>query len=616
VTSFLVQCGGGSSRPAARAAEKVQVRLYKPNATASFQFWNLTHALLQNLSPRYQDLLEIAAYVYIADTECKRWSERDLLNTRWQRDFQFIVPVQEPDFWNNELVKESLQAALARVTGDSFQFRFTKRRRPTEQLFFKWEHLDATGPIPNCVSLLSGGADSLAGALYLLEELRLTPLLVSHRSVAVLDTRQQRLANSLRERYGASSLGHVSLWLHRKGSQAREVSQRSRGFLFLALATVVAKQLGIGVVFVPENGPVSLNVRKLQQSYSTTLSQTTHPEFITAFERLANLVGGVPLSITNPFILETKVEVLNRLRQHKAERLLEETVSCAHTQGRSTLQPHCGVCSQCVDRRFASIAAGLEHYDDASRYERDIFREDIPEGESRMQVESHLRFASRIARSSDEAILSEYPELLEAAAALGLPLMEAISELVKMLQRHAQQITGALGQMMSSAMSEMLAGELPLHCAIRLAANAEHLRELPERTAAALAAILRPAFPLAFQSRQPDNEREIQDHAESILRTHGSGWLREGPLLPFTVVKTKPDFARKDLPFFVEMKYPKTRERLNTIVTEITSRITIYSDQGASVLFVVYDPARTITDDDAFVRPLRDHKRVFVEIVR
>ena len=44
------------------------------------------------------------------------------------------------------------------------------------------------------------------------------------------------------------------------------------------------------------------------------------------------------------------------------------------------LHPHCGQCSQCIDRRFAILAAGQEHEDPAEAYKVDLF---LGERESR-----------------------------------------------------------------------------------------------------------------------------------------------------------------------------------------------------------------------------------------
>ena len=52
------------------------------------------------------------------------------------------------------------------------------------------------------------------------------------------------------------------------------------------------------------------------------------------------------------------------------------------------------------------------------------------------------------------------------------------------------------------------------------------------------------------------------------------------------------------------------------IITEITSRITIYRDQGAFVLFVVYDNDDFIVNDEEFIRDLEKHDKIRVIVVR
>jgi hypothetical protein len=48
----------------------------------------------------------------------------------------------------------------------------------------------------------------------------------------------------------------------------------------------------------------------------------------------------------------------------------------------------------------------------------------------------------------------------------------------------------------------------------------------------------------------------------------------------------------------------------------MTSRITIYSHQGAWILFIVYDPKRAITNDDDFRGTFESHEGVWIGIVR
>jgi hypothetical protein len=52
--------------------------------------------------------------------------------------------------------------------------------------------------------------------------------------------------------------------------------------------------------------------------------------------------------------------------------LIGISASCADTHNRTTQHPHCGRCSQCVDRRFAALASGLDLKDPAEAYALDL----------------------------------------------------------------------------------------------------------------------------------------------------------------------------------------------------------------------------------------------------
>ncbi|HET7552698.1 MAG TPA: hypothetical protein VFK04_15505 [Gemmatimonadaceae bacterium] len=428
---------------------------------------NVTNAIVRNLQPRSRDLLEIAAYVYLADTEVVRWSERDLLNKKWVRDFHFVIPVSDPAFWSSAPVSEQLSRTLGTASGDTFSFTFAKGSpSEAEQLF---TGVDTPFPGADTICLFSGGADSLAGVVYACESMGKHPLLVSHRSSSRLDSRQGNLRELLNQRRGTKRpLSHVSVWLNRDGSQAKETSQRTRGFLFLTLATVIARELGISQVIVPENGPVSINLRKLQQSYGATLSRTTHPALLAEYQTLVRALGGTDVSFVNPFLFSTKTDVLGVLDRHGVGDLLQESVSCAHIQGQTNAQPHCGVCSQCIDRRVASIAACMEAYDPSDRYEHDIFTEAVPDGEPRQQVESHARLIARILTLSEEALADEFSDLAALSTALPGPASKNAERLMRMMMKYALDYELAFERQFIAHKRAVITGKLPGSCLLRL----------------------------------------------------------------------------------------------------------------------------------------------------
>jgi hypothetical protein len=165
-----------------------------------------------------------------------------------------------------------------------------------------------------------------------------------------------------------------------------------------------------------------------------------------------------------------------------------------------------------------------------------------------------------------------------------------------------------------------VSGVLPATCLIRLVASGDHLKDNRLHIVQRLVAAIASGLPPIFRDRIPTDEREVQNAVEGILQALRMDLHREVPLLPFAGISTKPDFA--NLPeggrgwLFVEMKYPATRARVNGIVTEITSRVRIYTKQDALVLFAVYDPRRHIVNDEQFKADCSGEDGVWVETMR
>jgi hypothetical protein len=60
------------------------------------------------------------------------------------------------------------------------------------------------------------------------------------------------------------------------------------------------------------------------------------------------------------------------------------------------LHPHCGHCSQCIDRRFAVLAAGQENEDPAEAYKVELFTDERPPGPDREMSLAYVRSARLI----------------------------------------------------------------------------------------------------------------------------------------------------------------------------------------------------------------------------
>lgn len=620
MNSTLVLCNHGDSKALPQNFDAtLNINPTPPDQNLQLHVDNISHQILSNVNPLAHDLLEIAGYTYYADCSIKRGEEANIYADRWQRKFELVVPVSDPTRWDNPEIKSVLKETLEFLTGDEFSFNFIECGPRPRQLYLNLGDSLPAFPGSDCLCLFSGGIDSLVGSLFLLKERNERPLLVSHRSVPVMDKRQKHLVKLVQDRNQEWQFPHLSVWINRMGNRAVENTQRSRSFLYLSIASAVAFQLGMEKIYVCENGVVSLNIPISGQTVGTMLTRTTHPKFLALFNEFIKKLFKKDFSVENPFIFCTKTELLDMLTRWDQSELLQATVSCSYTQGKTKMQPQCGTCSQCIGRRFSVVAAGLEGHDRPEYYEKDVFLDSLEEGRETAFAEGYVRTAFEIIELDDVQFFSRYPELEEAVHFLGIPPDDCGQKLYDLFQRHATEVVkGATGKC-NVHQKELLAGKLPDNCLISMLAHRRHLLNPLEVYADKIARILGVGLRINFQTEKPQKEPRLQESAQAALAAADERLRRESPMLSYSVVSTKPDFAdTRDYNslLFIELKLVTNRPKLNKIITEITSRITIYRDQGAFVLFVVYDNDDFIVDDEEFVRDLEKHDKIKVIVVR
>ena len=436
-----------------------EIRQWGHKADLTLRIENLTHALLTGVGGRATDLVRIASYAYAADQLVSRGGEADVYGRQWRREFAVCLPVNEPVFWNRAGIRRRLQETLSFLTEDRWDFAFSEAPAEADQLPLKLGEKELHGT-PDSVTLFSGGADSLCAAVEAVQKGR-RPVLVSHRSAPNVSSRQQQLVKELRRRFPEWDFPHVSVWVHRMGSEPKETTQRTRSFLFACLGAVVAGELQLQDVALPDNGVVSLNLPINDQLTGALASRSTHPKFLALFNDLLQSVLRRPVLVSNPLWKRTRSETLDVLRRAKAMELLQETVSCSNARGRTLVQPHCGVCSQCVDRRFGSVAAGLEEHDLAERYGVDIFRHSLPEGPARSLLISYITFARQVRKASPDDLFNLFPQLADCILSGDPDPGQTAGVVTDLLQRHAKTTLGVLEEQIIGQGAMAAAGELP-----------------------------------------------------------------------------------------------------------------------------------------------------------
>jgi hypothetical protein len=292
-------------------------------------------------SIRVWDFVSIALAVAAADLSCKRSSSAD----GWTRIIEVDVYLYEAAPWLSQ--KLLLEKTLRTLTGDFWTLNFISGGEPPPQASIRVSY-DA-----DCISLLSGGMDSLIGAIDLTAAGR-KPLFVS-QVVRGDRATQEMFANALGAR------GRCFCWSHPVSNLNRcETSTRARSIIFFAFGLLAAASLNPSAdapieIIVPENGFMSLNPPLNAGRSGSFSTKTTHPVYVSGLQEILDAVN-IPVKLSFPYRFKTKGEILGEcLDQVKLIDLIGRSTSCGKF-GRYGLI-HCGRCLPCMVRRAAFLKA-------------------------------------------------------------------------------------------------------------------------------------------------------------------------------------------------------------------------------------------------------------------
>lgn len=292
------------------------------------------------------DFLTLALAISAADHAV----ERSLSADGWTRTIELEVALCAPAPFE-ELTAE-FEDALRFLTGDFWKLSVVEGGYPP--------------PIPkqpviydaDCVSLLSGGLDSLIGALNL-NVLGRRPIFVSHIAKGDSET-QVSYAKTL-----GGSERHLQ-WnqnVRLKPQRDDEGSTRGRSIVFFAFAALAAdsQAQAIGTksieVFVPENGLISLNVPLTSGRVGSLSTKTTHPVFMQRLQAVWTALE-IPATLRLPYAAKTKGEMMVEcLDPKRLAELAGRSTSCGR-YAVFTLR-HCGRCVPCMVRRSAFLQSQI-----------------------------------------------------------------------------------------------------------------------------------------------------------------------------------------------------------------------------------------------------------------
>ena len=210
-----------------------------------------------------------------------------------------------------------------------------------------------------------------------------------------------------------------------------------------------------------------------------------HPKTLAGMSKLLSLLLDTDFTVENPFLWKTRTDTVLDLKAAKAADLIPYTVSCSHTRGMTTGYPHCGCCSQCIDRRFAILAAGCGQHDPVDSYQLNVLTDGREKTEDRAMLERYLGFAAKAETIQDEAaFFAEFPEAYRTVNAMDGDRRESAKQVVALCNRHGEQVNGVIDRALAEHLESkaIRRGELPDSCAIMLAAHKLALGPKPKES--------------------------------------------------------------------------------------------------------------------------------------
>lgn len=461
----VILCGGLPAPGKAKGKDTVPLSLWGNDSNVMLKVGDISQKMVANISPVLIDLLEIATYVYCADQATTRGggSSREY-GAKWRRQFQFHIPVREPDVWSSKPVRAALCDTLGFLSDDEYEFTFKKLAKPPPvDQYLDFGAGGASGFQAEEVILFSGGLDSLSGAIQEAITDKRSIALVSHRSSPKIDNRQRALLHDLKEHCPSTQPFHVPVWINKEKALGREYTQRTRSFLYASLATVVARIFDLWKIRFYENGVVSINLPISPQVVGGRATRTTHPQVLNGFAEIFSAILQKPFAVENPFRWKTKAEVVKSIREAGCGDLIKHTVSCTHVWEMTNLKTHCGICSQCIDRRFGTLSAGCPDSEDPEEmYEVDLLRGERPPGDSRTMLESYVGMAKRVRSMSDLAFFTEFGEVHRVTQHIqGMKVDDAATRILAMYKRHATEVGDVITKGIQEHAQDISDGQVP-----------------------------------------------------------------------------------------------------------------------------------------------------------
>jgi len=181
----------------------------------------------------------------------------------------------------------------------------------------------------------------------------------------------------------------------------------------MILGAIVARRQGLHrIIYMAENGQMAIHLPLSGGRIGAFSTHTAHPTVLTRFKAFLSAILGIQIELVNPYVYETKGEVVSRVVKDLPDGLPVATSCWRSARVVKGGINHCGECIPCLIRRIAIES----HRIDPTRYRRDLLKEDIKrldEGdEGRRNFVDIAEFVMRFTKQSNKELLDEFPDLI------------------------------------------------------------------------------------------------------------------------------------------------------------------------------------------------------------
>lgn len=303
-------------------------------------------------NPVLVDLLVVAAAAEFCDVI------RPRPQLSWSRRFDVRVAVHDAALWSRTDVRAALEDALSFLTGDTWCFSFTERRRELPRV-------QQTLDLPSGARIIMPYSDGL-----------------DSRAVYALMAAEEGVAGLVRVRLGAGGVDRPRRTKNRtpfavvpyriQRPKRGETSARSRGFKFSAVTGIAALLAQVRRVVVTESGQGAFGPM-LAVSGQIYPDYRVHPSFSSRMERLLMALTGQQVRYEYPRLWSTKGETLRSASSLKPSPSWADTRSCWQQSRHCSVggrRRQCGVCAACMLRRMSMFTAGIDEPSDTYIWER------------------------------------------------------------------------------------------------------------------------------------------------------------------------------------------------------------------------------------------------------